>query len=357
MLSFGLNKRLSTIAIGQNLEDIVFNLIEIAGSEEWLDDLGRAAKNANPDNTELDEVLRNIGILGPIDSEKQYRQHSISNYIPPSLLYQVNRGLQKDILKLYRLSHNISRPLVCIVHGYDNQCLEAFIDHTLPTSFPMRSMGKFHSYHLAWPSIPSKDERKDIMSMNLFEKVFGVDFKCEEDKDYSTCADQCLREVKGYFSRFPSNAKVLISTFVSKKDWEEHKYDIINGYLDFWKDWEVPIVACLCIKYQWQKDLMKRLRHKYINNQIEKCLKNLDFSQQPHRIVLPKLDNIPIREVDDWGMDVCNTSHSIDIQEMMNGIKKIYENSTNGKNGGIPMNDLVGELQDLLICLGYKEKI
>ncbi len=52
MLSFGLNKSLNTIAGGQNLDEIVFKLIETAESENWVKDLITAALESNSTKNE-----------------------------------------------------------------------------------------------------------------------------------------------------------------------------------------------------------------------------------------------------------------------------------------------------------------
>jgi hypothetical protein len=53
MLSFRLNKNLNSIAGGNNLGEIVFQLITTAESQGWLPDLVRAARKSNPGNPRL----------------------------------------------------------------------------------------------------------------------------------------------------------------------------------------------------------------------------------------------------------------------------------------------------------------
>ncbi|MBW4590780.1 effector-associated domain EAD1-containing protein [Aetokthonos hydrillicola Thurmond2011] len=50
MLAFELDKNLDAIAGGNSLQDIVFNLIETAEAQGWIEDLVNAARESNPGN-------------------------------------------------------------------------------------------------------------------------------------------------------------------------------------------------------------------------------------------------------------------------------------------------------------------
>ncbi|KST62542.1 CHASE2 domain-containing protein [Mastigocoleus testarum] len=69
MLSFHLNKNLHEIASEANLSQVVFELIEKAESENWLEDLVLAARKANPANERLKYLAKSLGI--PLSSEKE----------------------------------------------------------------------------------------------------------------------------------------------------------------------------------------------------------------------------------------------------------------------------------------------
>ena len=60
MLSFYLNKKLDIIAGGNNLEEIVFNLIETAETENWVEDLIKAALQSNPRNAKLRAIANEL---------------------------------------------------------------------------------------------------------------------------------------------------------------------------------------------------------------------------------------------------------------------------------------------------------
>ncbi len=62
MLSFELDKSLDTIAGGNNLQDIVFNLIKKAEAENWVENLIDAALLSNPRNQLLAKINEEINI-------------------------------------------------------------------------------------------------------------------------------------------------------------------------------------------------------------------------------------------------------------------------------------------------------
>lgn len=83
MLSFELDKNLRAIAGEGNLQNIVFQLIQTANSQGWVEDLVRAACDSNPGNQRLraitGEILTNhepetSSVFSPNISKKQINQ-------------------------------------------------------------------------------------------------------------------------------------------------------------------------------------------------------------------------------------------------------------------------------------------
>ena len=60
MLSFGLDKKLDTIAGGDNLGEVVFSLIKIVEAQNWVEDLITAARNSNPGNLSLKIIAEEL---------------------------------------------------------------------------------------------------------------------------------------------------------------------------------------------------------------------------------------------------------------------------------------------------------
>jgi len=57
MVAYDLEKNLDSIAGGENLSDVVFNLVEWAGTHNCIRDLVHAAHKNNPQNVQIDELL------------------------------------------------------------------------------------------------------------------------------------------------------------------------------------------------------------------------------------------------------------------------------------------------------------
>jgi Effector-associated domain 1 len=60
MLSLELNRNLDSIAGGENLRDVVFNLIKEAKAQGWIKDLVHAACRANPGNPQLKAIAEEL---------------------------------------------------------------------------------------------------------------------------------------------------------------------------------------------------------------------------------------------------------------------------------------------------------
>lgn len=62
MVSFGMDENLATISSGGNIGTAGFELMEWAGAHGRLEDLIRAARNANPGNPELRAFAAGVGL-------------------------------------------------------------------------------------------------------------------------------------------------------------------------------------------------------------------------------------------------------------------------------------------------------
>lgn len=62
LLLFKLDRNLDAIAGGNNLQDIVFNLIKTAEAQGWIDELIKSAKEFNPDNPLLIAITQELSI-------------------------------------------------------------------------------------------------------------------------------------------------------------------------------------------------------------------------------------------------------------------------------------------------------
>ncbi|BAY24101.1 hypothetical protein NIES2100_38940 [Calothrix sp. NIES-2100] len=105
MLSFKLNKNLRVIAGEGNLQDIVFQLIQTANSQEWVEDLVRAACNSNPGNQRLRAVAKRLLLnhrrQKPSASSSPFKQKQLTRFKEDYSLIEIRcRELLKKLHEL-----------------------------------------------------------------------------------------------------------------------------------------------------------------------------------------------------------------------------------------------------------------
>ena len=110
MLRFQLDKNLNNIVSGGNLESIVFELIQTAEAQGWLEELCLGAKRENPDSPYLKDI--NLGSTQGASTGKQKasakleaKKHALANS-------EANLLLIKERESEYILSADIPLQLV-----------------------------------------------------------------------------------------------------------------------------------------------------------------------------------------------------------------------------------------------------
>lgn len=100
MLSFELDRHLDSIAGGDNLQTIVFNLIKEAEAYEWLQDLVRAVRNSNPENSQLkaiaEEILSNSNLETSSIPETNNSPKEMNQLQKILILSAIPHGLRLD---------------------------------------------------------------------------------------------------------------------------------------------------------------------------------------------------------------------------------------------------------------------
>ncbi|BAZ22276.1 hypothetical protein NIES4073_31580 [Kalymmatonema gypsitolerans NIES-4073] len=80
MLSFGLDKNLDSIAGGSDLQEIVFKLIKIAESQEWVLDLVGAALKSNSENVSLQTSAQELLPPSPLPNVTKRESTQLSQF-------------------------------------------------------------------------------------------------------------------------------------------------------------------------------------------------------------------------------------------------------------------------------------
>ncbi len=96
MLLYELDQNLDAIAGGNNLQEIVFNLIKTAEAQGWFEDLIRAARKSNPGNARLRDVAPELSL--EVSTQTQQQKILILAAIPHGLRLgkEIRDGLRLD---------------------------------------------------------------------------------------------------------------------------------------------------------------------------------------------------------------------------------------------------------------------
>ena len=112
MLWFELDKNLDTIASGDNLEAVVFNLIKKAEAENWVEDLIDAAQRENPGNQSLKYAARVLNFNPPSNCNSELRNTVLESDVTDSTLSEIPvtgdeaSEVEADYTKLQNLLEN-----------------------------------------------------------------------------------------------------------------------------------------------------------------------------------------------------------------------------------------------------------
>lgn len=275
----------------------------------------------------------------------------ISRPVPEHLPYLADRSDQEFALgkALEELQHaHTQRPLVCVIHGDEQQSHEMFLER-LSTKFIPNFLEldtkrtRVTVYHPEWPvRFADENEFVERMRHNL-AKILGQRLKTVED-------------IHRFLAGHPG--PVMIISHLVTENWLTHGPAIITNYLEFWQNWPElqpgqHLIVCWSLKYLVKQPLgfFKKRRYKRINHEIEELLSSLSKESKAEEIdftsldrlvcsVLPKLEGITRQEAEDWARSK-DTRQFCRGAEVFSEIRQIYEqweleNSCNT----IPMEEL-----------------
>ena len=232
---------------------------------------------------------------------------------------------RKEQIELIKDVSNNSNLLICIVHGYPNQCLDDFVRRLryqeLAQIYNLSEMDTVAYANIKWPSL----------------------FKNKKD------LHKKLRE-GFYASEYRSENLILIETLAHVKPWKKLQSESenvigesIKNYCEFWQklklEKEQTLVVCLCIKYKYGDN------YRDLNNAIESCLSNL---QNEQCFVLPRLDDVSQEEVEEWISDYReheNFPVKLSIRTLGAFVDKLY---TEKDSDDMPIRELFYELENFI---------
>lgn len=307
------------------------------------------------------------------DSEEQTESKPSPKKVPRLLPYLPNRKKQEDELEKAiqnHLNQASPKPMICILHGDQDQCHKEFLDRLIEYSF-FEQVGlhssdeKIWRQQLFWPH---------DLERNKMEKIENLEYwllkdLAEKILNRRSATKEVINQV---FCKYPS--PVLIETRLSTKNWQRQGDLILDKLLCFWQTWPAlnhgtKIIICLSIEYEitrkngCQKSRLKRFWDYLINyfknkdsqsknKEIQTKLKRLsekDFQRFSclSGIVLPELTGVYQGQVKDWASsdEVKRVIGEEMIGDLIAPIEGFFQNQ---QSDTIPMRPLAQQLRELL---------
>jgi hypothetical protein len=229
--------------------------------------------------------------------------YSVKPAINPKYLYLApylcDRSEQEISLEETLREHPPHRPLVCVVHGDEQECHDMFLLRLLRITLPnllrlKASQVLGERYAMPWPTryTPSTDPL-DLFRSSLV-KVLGCDSRATREE----MAHVLAREQE----------PVIIHSNLLTANWRRGGRKLIESFVECWRGWpDLPpgriLIVCLFIKYERgrERNFWEKWRLSRHNKQIQMFLRKVFFKRQGLTgVVLPELRAIPRADVEQW---------------------------------------------------------
>lgn len=298
---------------------------------------------------EMSRLERKLGVVLPGSERGPQSVPSAPLEVVHFLPYLANRTAQKDSLRdaLRRLNRLAPRPIVCLIHGDENQAQDMFLErlkkYILPELLGVPRELSITEYALSWPDRYNKVQSFPvILPRRIAEAVQLPD-------------DVSLEELNGRLAA--QMAPVMFSTFLLTQDWERHGAEGLRSFLRFWQHWPLLspnqlMAVCLFVTYQVKREsnFVARWRTQRLNAEIAEEIEKLTREQLEGIVccVPPRLEGIERGEAEHWARST-ETRTICPRDEMIHGIRTIYEGwEKKERSIAIPMEELAEELRKLL---------
>ena len=261
------------------------------------------------------------------------------------LPYLINRERQERKLTNAIQAHSDkSRPLLCFIHGNDNECQDKFIEKLQAVILPglepesNRNSIKASRFDCGDNIDPHIEELHDSMRFSLGKKLLNNPYAQLEEIAQAVVREQRL---------------VLLYTSMYTKDWQDAgRIKLFKHFIQFWANWpHLPtqnyyLIICISFHYtaiekypfwyDWLKKptLNQEIRQAF-NEQIEKILQQ----HQVNGVILPELNSLEIKHVKIWAEEYLRECKD----EIIPQIQKLFSSSEHR----IPMGQLVEHLKQI----------
>jgi len=316
-----------------------------------------------------------LGIVGMIVAADNRPDNSLAFFIPTNILVkawpELNQYCPKDTLplqprkKIFFLQLHLPNrvpqerklrqaiqahqdkqfPLLCVVHGDDNQCNDTFLTRLIKKYLPKigDEYNQIKEYRLNLRDIPNTVEESNEEFLNrLGESVLD---------NVSALRQQIIEEI--------ARQKIQCPVIIHASLYSDDGFNAINNVIRFWGNWSFPqapsYLLLIYVTFNYQKNkrptFLERLRlKKSVNDTIKDKIKPLENNNLLDKfgvngVVLPELHNIKEEHVQEWANDFGHEFRDVLQPE----ISTLFEASF---NEGMTMSDLAKRLEDILTKLG-----
>lgn len=281
------------------------------------------------------------------------------------LPYLLDRSEQEKALRKAALYHRTGQhnlPLVCVIHGDEDECHSEFISRLQEISLP-----KILEY---WH--PGETERTPILKYRMKLPVSDLTHTNWEDVLWENLAaatianpqtlpggaisDSSVESVINFISRH--RLAVIIDVPLLSEQLEGVSPDRISLLFKFWDHWQnltEDLLLIVCVSFKYQRRYERRLkwyhsltRIRSLNDTLREYVRNLSFETYDnlYGICLPELRAIPQSEAE----DVVN--HKLISQRYGftdRDVRHIYQRAALClPNGRIPMDKLLHAFEEVL---------
>jgi hypothetical protein len=223
------------------------------------------------------------------------------------LLYLPNRVQQEIVLAKAIQTHNdVYSPLLCLIHGNEEQCSDMFLERlrreSLPDIIPEQAHLGIDLEPIFCDTFQDSKELHHNMLASLGKTFIGNVCSTRDEVAQAIAQRQC---------------PLILYVSMSTQDWKlDNKINIFQWFTDFWNTWQSSprqkylLLVCLSFHYHDEptkkRALLKRfLREKSVNQQIREAVINLNL-ENPNLKPLPELLSIGKTHVEQWAGQYIN---------------------------------------------------
>lgn len=273
--------------------------------------------------------------------------------VPPLLPYMADRQLQDEHFDRElagRLQRKPAAPVVCVVHGDEDQCHDKFIDrlrHRLPALLENDTSLLTCRLDCRCPAPEAA-----VLAARWTANLAGL-FNLKP----GTALDAVSRAIAA------GSAPLLIEASFWSTDCRNGVRPLLDSLLNFLETWSFPdgakVIACISISYVQGRGFFQKFRYGQFRSAMQKHIRSLEDPGRYPRIapaVLPRLENVSLAHALHWATEPTTRKFCRD-DALADRVRQIYEDRRCAADGQtIPMKHLADRLKDILAAAGAEAR-